>query len=144
MKRILFLAICVMLQPILQAQSVTQGVATNANYSIGKRGPNWRVWQNVTYRTNQAGSVRPVTNSYTEVAANLCVQDASGNWSDSDGTLSIVADGASSGNSPVAVHFAGDAGAAGGTVNLTAPDGKVFVSRVFGISYYDPTVPTIS
>ena len=113
-----------MLHSLLQGQSVTQGVATSANYSIGQRGPNWRVWQNVAYRTNQAGSVRPVTNSYTEVAANLCVQDPSGNWSDSDGTLGIVADGASSGNSPVAVHFAGDASAAGGAVHLTAPDGK--------------------
>ena len=80
--------------------------------------------------------------AYTEVGANLCVQDANGNWSDSDGSLAIVADGAASGNSPLAVHFAGDANAAGGTVTLTSPDGKVFVSKVYGITFYDPSIGT--
>ena len=34
-------------------------------------------------------------------------------------------------------HFAGNANTAGGAVRLVAPDGKVFDSRVYGLSYWD-------
>jgi hypothetical protein len=150
MKKISTLALFVTIQILLQGQSLAQGVPGSVNTNTASvepavvaRAANSRVWATLTSSTNQAGTVITQTNaSYTEVAANLCVQDAAGNWLDSDGTLAIVADGASSGNSPLAVHFTGDANAAGATVNLTAPDGKVFVSQVYGISYYDPSVPT--
>jgi hypothetical protein len=116
---------------------------TIEDYTVVTRAANSRGWGAIICRTNNAGQVIRSTNrSYTEVGANLCVQDAAGNWSDSDGSLAIVADGAKSGNSPLAVHFAGDANAADGTVRLTSPDGKVFVSKVFGISYYDSALQT--
>jgi len=152
MKRLFILALCLTLQPLLQAQPATSAVspATDTNntsgveYVVVGRAANARQWGRVVTGTNSAGQTVVRTNvSYTEVGANLCVQDAAGNWLNSDGSLAIVADGAASGNSPLAVHFAGDANAAGGTVTLTAPDGKVFVSKVYGITFYDPSVGTV-
>jgi hypothetical protein len=142
------LFLCCAFEPFLQAQVGMNGVPGNVNtnaarmgYSVVARAANSRIWGALTSYTNQAGMVITSTNaSHTEVAANLCVQNANGVWSDSDGSLAIVADGASSRNSPLVVHFAGHANAQG--VNLTAPDGKVFVSKVYGISYYDPTLQT--
>jgi hypothetical protein len=151
MKKLLSFALSLTLQPLVQAQPATPAVdpasATNnvssVAYTVIGRAANARQWGRVETGTNSAGQTVVRTNvSYTEVGANLCVLDASGKWSDSSGTLGIVADGAASGNSPLAVHFAGDANAAGGTVHLTAPDGKVFVSKVYGITYYDATTET--
>jgi hypothetical protein len=153
MKRLFSVALCLILQPVLQAQSVTPVVdpasatnnVTSVDYTVIGRAANARQWGRVVTGTNSAGQTMIRTNmAYTEVGANLCVQDAAGDWSDSDGSLAIVADGAASGNSPLTVHFAGDANPAGGggTVTLTAPDGKVFISKVYGISYYDPLLQT--
>ena len=146
---LLSLVIFCAFQPLVQAQSVTQGVqgVVNTNggimgYTVVGRALNSRVWATISAGTNQAGAAITTTNSsYTEVGANLCVQDANGVWSDSDGSLARVPDGAGSVNSPLAVHFSGDANADGGTVRLTAA-GKIFVCKAYGISWYDPLLQT--
>jgi hypothetical protein len=129
MKRLFSIALCLTLQPLLQGQSVTPVVepasatnnASSVKYTVVGRAANARQWAKVVTGTNSAGQTVIRTNvSYTEVGANLCVQDATGHWLDSDGSLAIVADGAVSGKSPLAVHFAGDANAAGGD---GSPDG---------------------
>ena len=139
------------LQISLHAQPVSFDALDNENtnagtiedYAVVARAANSRSWGAITVRTNDAGQVITATNrSYTEIAANISFQDAAGNWSDSEGGLVIVADGARSGKSPLRVHFDGDGNADGGAVRMTAPDGKVFVSKVFGISYYDPALDT--
>ena len=48
-----------------------------------------------------------------------------------------VADGAAATQAGHKVHFAGNANTARGAVHLVAPDGKVFDSRVYGLSYWD-------
>jgi hypothetical protein len=127
------------LPELSSAETSTNPVAASVEHVVKARSANSRTWAAIVSHTNDAGKVITRTNrSYTEVGANLCVQNAAGEWSDSDGSLAIVADGASSGNSPLAVHFAGNANKAGGAVRLRAPDGKVFVSKVLGISYFDP------
>jgi hypothetical protein len=125
------------------ASADTNGLAGSVAPTVVARTANSRVWARISSQTNADGQVSLVTNkAYTEVGANLCFQDGNGIWSDSVGSLAIVADGAASGHSPLAVHFAGDANAGGGTVRLTAPDGKVFVSKVYGLSYYDSATDT--
>ena len=172
MKRLFSLALYLTLQPLLQAQPATSAVSpvTDTNnssgveYSVVARAANSQSWGTIVSYTNKTAKMMTGTNAgnavpsraiatytvmtrtnvaYTEVGANLCFQDADGVWSDSDGSLAIVPDGAASGNSPLAVHFAGDANTAGGTVTMTSPDGKVFVSKVYGITFYDPSLGTL-
>ena len=150
MKKLISLALYLTLQSLLHAQSVTTSalgnLSTNASgtdYTVVGRSANTRTWGTIVLQTNTDGSVVTGTNrGYTELGANLCVQNAQGNWSDASSALVIVPDGAASSNSPLAAHFAGDAIAGGGTLRVTAPDGKVFVSKVYGISYYDATLET--
>jgi hypothetical protein len=148
---ILSLVLCCAAQISLRAQLPTQAVpgsedtntSADVDYTVVARAANSRVWAAVVSETNNAGQVITVTNrAYTEIGANLCVKSATGEWSDSEDSLAIAADGANSANSPLAVHFAGNANAEGGTVRLTAPDGKLFESKVFGMSYYDPALGT--
>jgi hypothetical protein len=151
MKQILTLVLCGVIPSLLPAQAVIPGVVaapdTNSmvspDYAVVARAADSRQWAKIVASTDSAGEATFQTNiSYTEVGANLCVRDALGRWSDASSALASVADGASSVNSPMAAHFAGNANAAGGTVRFRAADGKVFVCKVYGITFYSPELNT--
>lgn len=104
-------------------------------YAVVARGANSRIWQRVSYQTNQAGRVRAVTNSYTELGTGLCVQAADGTWTDAVPVIAPdnVLGGAAGTGARHQVHFALNANAAGrrGAIHLVANDGQVFDGPIF-------------
>ena len=116
----------------------TNNPAARVAPTIIARTPNSRTWARIARQTNAAGVVSLVTNSaYVEMATGLCFSNAAGNLVDATEVVDIVADGAAATNAAHRVHFAGNANTARGAVHLVAPDGKVFDSRVYGLSYWD-------
>jgi hypothetical protein len=75
------------------------------------------------------------TNSYTELASGLCYL-TNQQWADSSEVIDTVADGAAASHAGHSVHFAGNINTPK-AIHLVAPDGKVFDSRVWGLSYWD-------
>ncbi|MGA2175352.1 MAG: hypothetical protein ABSH38_10260 [Verrucomicrobiota bacterium] len=112
-------------------------VLDSSDYAIVQRGPHWRTWGTITTQTNQLGQVLTQTNlAYTELATGLCYQK-DGQWVDSVEQIDLVADGASATQGQHKVRWMGNANTAGGAVHLTTPDNKDFLSRVYGLSYFD-------
>lgn len=129
------------------AQTNSQPAPASTNTSAGGVAPtviartaNSRVWARISSQTNADGQVSVVTNkAYTEMATGLCVQSRDGSWTDAAPVLAPdnVLGGASASGTRHQVHFALNANTVGGAIHLVAPDGKVFDSRVYGLSYWD-------
>jgi hypothetical protein len=135
------------IQASLEAQTNSQPAPGDTNAptanvapTVVSRSANSRVWARISSQTNADGQVSLVTNkAYTEMATGLCVQGPDGSWSDAAPVIAPdnVLGGASVGGTRHQVHFAKNANTAGGAIHLVAPDGKVFDSRVYGLSYWD-------
>jgi hypothetical protein len=135
------------LQISFEAQAASGPSAPNTNDlaarvapTIIARTPSTRIWARIINKTNGAGEVFVVTNrAYTEMASGICFTNAAGQLVDAKEEVDIdnVAGGATATNAAHRVHFAGNANTAGGAIHLVAADGKVFDSRVYGLSYWD-------
>jgi hypothetical protein len=148
MKKAVFsiLVICG-LQTALDAQTNLPSASTNTNGPAGSVAPtvvartaNSRVWARIGRQTNASGQVSLATNkAYTELATGLCVKGPDGSWTDAAPVLAPdnVLGGASASGTRHRVHFAINANTAGGAIHLVSPDGNVFDSRVYGLSYWD-------
>jgi hypothetical protein len=134
-------------QASLQAQTNSPPASANTNApaasvapAIVGRSADSRVWARISSQTNASGQVSFTTNkAYTELASGLCVREPDGAWTDAAPVIAPdnVLGGASATGARHRVHFAIDANTASGAIHLVAPDGKVFDSRVYGLSYRD-------
>lgn len=122
------------------ASSDTNAPAASVAPTVVARSANSRVWARITSQTNAAGQVSLVTNkAYTELASGLCVQGPDGTWTDAVPVIAPdnVLGGASATGARHRVHFANDSDTAGGAIHFVSPDGNIFDSRVYGLSYRD-------
>src|SRR6266849_1384358 len=94
------------------------------SFSIAERGPNHRLWTNSTGGT------------YTELANGLHYLDPNGNWVESSEEIQIVNGHGVAQQGQHQVIFAPNVNTVP-AIDLSAPDGKRFQSRVTGIAYYD-------
>src|SRR6266567_2533356 len=107
-----------------------------ANYSVTKRDGNQKVWDKVTWDTNETGVATVRTNSYTELAT-ASAYLVNGQWTDSSDQIQITPTGAQAITSQHRVSFLGNINAPA-AVDLTLPEGdKHLVSNIIGLSYLD-------
>src|SRR6185503_18366299 len=107
----------------------------HGGYSVSERGVHHRVWQRVTWKTNDLGRVRGVTNSYTELETGMHYQKE-GQWLESEAKIEITPEGASATKGPHKVSFEGNINTIG-AIDLITSDGKRMRSHVLGLSYFD-------
>jgi hypothetical protein len=139
-----FLILACVLWASLEVQAASQPAPQNTNTPAANVAPtviarslSSRTWARIISHTNAAGQVSTVTNkAYTELASGLCYEK-DGKLLDSLEQIEIVADGAAATQAQHKVHFAGNANTAGGAVIMNTRDGKIFASRVYGLSYWD-------
>jgi hypothetical protein len=136
------LATCCAYAPIASAQTNfanTDVASPRVNYAVSARDANSRRWVKITTQTNANGVITTRTNTaYVELASGLNRFSTQSNaWVDADATIGLVGNSAEAANTAHTVTFAQDAATAGGAVNLTTPDGKKLVSRVYGLAYWD-------
>jgi len=117
----------------------TNTPAASVAPAVIQRAANERVWGWIVSQTNAAGQTITVTNkAYVELATGLTRFSMESNgWVDAAPGIDLVANGASTRGTSHGVTFTGDAAAATGAVTLTDPDGKQFVSSVYGLAYED-------
>jgi len=109
--------------------------AGSAAYQIVSRGPNERVWSRVTWGTNAFGKAVARTNCFTELETSMH-HWRNGQWLESEAKIELLADGAAATNGPCQVYFAANLNSPSALI-VTAPDGRIFRSRVYGIAFYD-------
>ncbi|MGD1085775.1 MAG: hypothetical protein ABSA47_13640, partial [Verrucomicrobiota bacterium] len=141
-KFILALVVSSAFVPMVRAQTdpaSTNANSTNVTYAIISRDANSRQWAKIISATNAAGQVTTTTNrAYTELATGICYQqNGSGPWLDAVEQIDITADGAQATQGRHTVHWMGNVNTAGGSVHLVSPDGKDFLSMVYGLAYWD-------
>jgi hypothetical protein len=125
------------------ARSATAPINTNATpgsvtYAVVSREANSRQWARIVSQTNAAGAVTTRTESaYKELATGICYQNDQHQWVDSMESIDITNDGAQFTQGRHKVHWMGNANTPGGAVHLVSPDHKDFLSRVYGLAYWD-------
>ena len=76
--------------------AVTTSSLLSTNYAVTQRGAHYRISSRLEWHTNAAGKAVSRKISYTTLATGLHFQDAQGNWTPADPTLSISQDGGAS------------------------------------------------
>lgn len=105
---------------------------------VSERGPNHRLWQRLSWVTNELGVVRAQTNAaYTELATGMHYGE-NGQWVESRPEIQLVAEGAAVTTAPHKVLFKANLNTIG-AVDLITPDGKRLRSRIAAMSYSDPS-----
>ncbi len=108
-------------------------------YHVAERGPHHRIWQRITAQTNRLGRTAYHTNSYTELASGVCVQQ-NGQWVDASAGIVVAADASTAHATNTAHHLHYSANPNTQRVpplQLVTPDGKILNSRVYGLGYLD-------
>ncbi len=118
--------------------SVTQTVGASTPYSIVERGPDYRVWEQVTYKTGPTGNAVTKVHRYTELATGMHYQQ-DGQWVETKEEIGILPSGlgAAATNGPYQVYFPPDIYS--GVIELVTTDGQHLRSRPLGIGYFDGT-----
>ena len=120
--------------------SVNTGQAglSDAHYSVTDQGPDYRVWQQVIQATDKQGKLTSLVKpAYVELATGMQYQNNC-QWLESKEEIQIMPDGtAAAVQGPHQAYFPGDIYR--GNIKLVTPDGKVFISRPLGLSYFDGT-----
>jgi len=112
--------------------------ASDVHYVVSERGPDYQIWQKIIPTVDARGKVttqaRP---GYIELATGMHYQD-NGQWLDSKEEIQILPNGTAAAiQGQHRVYFPGDIYQ--GVIKLVIPDGKVFISRPLGLSYFDGT-----
>ena len=63
----LFVASSVGADTIQSSATAKSDIVESGNYSVAERGANHRIWQKVTWETNELDEVKGTTKSYTEL-----------------------------------------------------------------------------
>ena len=122
-------------QPVQQVVPPDQ--AADGVYRVIERGPHHRTWQRLTQELDENGFLaEPRINAYVELASGLhaWAQDKQ-EWVEASDEIEILEDGAVARKSQHQVAFSGNLADANGTIDLHAPDGQRFRSRVVGLAY---------
>ena len=115
--------------------SVDLSRANSAPFTIAERGPNHRLWQQVTWVTNASGIALARTNSYTEIATGMA-HWVNGELVDSTALIQATATGAVSSNAAHTVTFLGNINSAG-AIDIALPDGQHLRGNPLCLSYFD-------
>lgn len=109
---------------------------------VTERGPHSRNWSRLQWSTNHSGEVTVRTNlAYVELATGMHYRDPqTGAWSESQELIEGVPGGAIARHGQHQAAFPNDLGAS--PVQLSAPDGRQFSSRILGLSYFDASTGT--
>jgi hypothetical protein len=110
--------------------------ATVGDPVIVERGANYRIVQTVTSLPQEDGSTLFQTNLYTELANGMNYLDANGQWAETKEEIEIINGLGVARQGPHTVIFNANINVAGG-IDLTASDGKRFVSHPMGIAFSD-------
>ena len=100
-----------------------------------EKGPHHRVWQTVTETTLPNGKTKNHTNSFVEVQTGMHYFE-DGQWLESSEQIEVQGGKGVASHGQHKVVFSGKINTAHPII-LTSPDGKVFKSRVLGLSLYD-------
>ncbi|HEX3717986.1 MAG TPA: hypothetical protein VH595_08460 [Verrucomicrobiae bacterium] len=115
---------------------------TGSDYVCVQRGPDSRVWQRSVIRTNADGSASTNVESFKELHSGVCHQNEAGQWVDSVEEIDLTATGAEATQGAYQVQWAANINTPTGAVRLTSPNGQVFSSTVYGLSYRDASTGT--
>jgi len=115
-----------------------QATPSDARYEVIERGPDYRVWQKIIPTADARGKVTTQAGpGYIELETGMHYQDK-GQWLDSKEEIQILPNGTAAAiQGQHQVYFPGDIYQ--GAIKLVTADGKVFISRPLGLSYFDGT-----
>jgi hypothetical protein len=131
-------------QQLVTQTNIDGGTGSNSiPLSLTEIAVDHRVWkQIVPVFTNQQGQVKYLTNGgYTELSPGL-YHYVGGNLVESTEDIQVTENGsgmATNGQNQVAFAANLNTSAA---VGMATPDGKFLQSYIFGVDYYDPSIPT--
>jgi hypothetical protein len=127
------------LLPPVAPIALAPGAATNSvTLRAIDRGPHHTVFENILFDTNDFGQITVITNSYTELATALNYQNEVGQWTESKEIIELFNDGAVARQGQTRLIFAPNINFTNGAIDVLAPDGIRFLSRIQGIAFYDP------
>ena len=111
---------------------------SDTHYSVSDQGPDYRVWQQIIQATDNQGNLTSLVKpAYVELATGMRYKNK-GQWLESKEEIQILPDGtAAAVQGSHRAYFPGDIYR--GNIKLVTPDGKVFISRPLGLSYFDGT-----
>lgn len=104
-------------------------------YHVSERGAHYRTWARAISRTNDAGDVIVVTNSYVELANGIHYLKK-GEWVEAREEFELLPGKAVARQGAHTVALADNLNTAG-AVELQTPEGKLLRSHVLGLSYFD-------
>lgn len=139
-----FAAILISIPFFVAAQTVNTGNQTPVSatpqdtpFSISQRDANDNIWQRTTYEQMPSGEWIPHTHRYQEIATGLNFKDPdSGQWTESDEIIELIAGGAVAKHGQHKIIFAADL-ATVGAIDMETPDGQRLQSQLLGLAYFD-------
>jgi hypothetical protein len=122
------------------ASSVNPGqtAPSDGRYVVSERGPDYRVWQKIIQTVDKQGNLTSQAKpAYIELTTGMHYQN-NGQWMESKEEIQILPNGtAAATQGQHRAYFPSDIYQ--GVIKLVTPDGKLFISRPLGLSYFDGT-----